>query len=172
MTWFFQSLRTLVPQAWNELTAGWEMEQQAHVLHNLTALLHNGTDAQQRDAAARWNSYEHKIMASMLGIEQTSTPTVVSTHIINKYRLQSHYLSQHCFVSQTQVCAAAQQLTAIPVILIHGAHDWICPPENALRLHAMLPGQAQLRWVARAGHTPQDPTLLVALKQAIAELAI
>ena len=112
-------------------------------------------------------------MATMLGIEQTDHPAVVSTHSpVAKYRIQSHYLSQLCFVSQEQVRAAAQQITTLPITLVHGTHDWICPPENAWRLHAMLPPQAQLRWVARAGHTPQDPALLAALQQAIAEHAI
>lgn len=173
LSWFFQSLRALAPQAWNQLTDGWNLEQQQHVLQNLTALLHNGTVDQQQDAAARWSTYENKIMATMLGIEQTGSTPVVSTHSpVTKYRIQSHYLSQHCFVSQEEVCAAAQQITALPVILVHGTHDWICPPESALRLHTMLPAQAQLRWVVRGGHTPQDPAMLAALKQVIAEYAI
>jgi proline iminopeptidase len=54
-------------------------------------------------------------------------------------------------------------------VLIHGTHDLICPPENALRLAKEMP-HAELRWVERGGHTPTDPAIANALKQAIYEL--
>ena len=169
MIWFFQSLRALAPLAWYRLTQGWDNLEQQHVLQNLTALLHNGTVEQQQDAASRWNDYENQVMAAMLGAQPDLTPSVVSTHIpVIKYRIQAHYLAHNCFVSQEEIMAAARQITA-PVVLLHGTHDWICPPENAFRLQTMLPCHAQLRWVAKASHTPQDPALLTALKQAIAD---
>ena len=171
MIWFFQSLRALAPHAWNRLTAEWDNKQKQQVLQNLTALLHNGTDEQQQNAAARWNEYENQVMAAMLGMHVDNSPSVVSTHAaVTKYRLQSHFLSQNCFVSQEEIAAAARQVS-VPVTMVHGTHDWICPPENALRLQGLI-AHAQLRWVAKASHTPQDPALLAALKQAIAEHVI
>lgn len=169
MIWFFQSLRALIPRAWGQLTHGWDEAQKQQVLQNLTKLLHNGTVAQQQDAAVRWNEYENQIMAAMLGIHENPVQSVVSMQIVlNKYRIQSHYLSQQCFISQHEIEEAAHRIRTVPVIIVHGTHDWICPPTNALRLQAWI-GHAQLRWVARAGHTPQDPALLAALQQAIAD---
>ena len=91
--------------------------------------------------------------------------------MLNKYRLQAHYLTQHCFCSEADLLQACQRLssTAVPVVLVHGTHDLVCPPENALWLQQAMP-HASLRWVEKGGHTPADLGIAAALKQAIAEL--
>ncbi|MGN6389402.1 MAG: alpha/beta fold hydrolase, partial [Burkholderiaceae bacterium] len=54
-------------------------------------------------------------------------------------------------------------------IIVHGTHDWICPPENAMRLARFLP-HAALRWIERGTHTASDPSIAAALRQAAADL--
>jgi proline iminopeptidase len=99
--------------------------------------------------------------------DKDSSPVPIRT--LAKYRLQAHYLSNGCFTSEAELLALAKTLSSIPTVLIHGTHDLICPPENALRLAKEMP-HAQLRWVERGGHTPADPAIASALKQAISEL--
>jgi proline iminopeptidase len=78
-------------------------------------------------------------------------------------------LSNGCFTREAELLTLAKTLSSIPTVLIHGTHDLICPPENALRLAKEMP-HAELRWVERGGHTPADPAIASALKQAISEL--
>lgn len=146
------------------------------------------------DAALRWGRYEGAVMQAMAGKLGTSmaggdrvagTGTGTSTakdagasdgdaaarqRALNKYRLQAHYLTQGCFTSEAQLLAAAARLKDTPVVLVHGTHDLVCPPENALRLQQAMP-RARLHWVEKGGHTPADPGIAAALKQAVAELA-
>ena len=93
----------------------------------------------------------------------------VAERTLAKYRLQAHYLSNGCFTSESELLSIAKSLKNIPTILIHGTHDLICPPENVLRLAREMP-HADLRWVERGGHTPADPAIANALKQAIHKL--
>ncbi len=138
------------------------------------------------EAALRWGRYEGAVMQAMagkLGPSKAGGDTGSVTRAgasdedraarqraLNKYRLQAHYLTQGCFTSEEQLLAAAARLHATPVVLVHGTHDLVCPPENALRLLQAMP-HAQLRWVEKGGHTPADPGVASALTQAIAELA-
>lgn len=146
------------------------------------------------DAALRWGRYEGAVMQAMAGKLGTSmsggdraanTGSGAGTakeagasdgdaasrqRALNKYRLQAHYLTQGCFTSEAQLLAAAARLQDTPVVLVHGTHDLVCPPENALRLQQAMP-HARLHWVEKGGHTPADPGIAAALKQAIAELA-
>jgi proline iminopeptidase len=168
MTWFFQSLRALAPQAWAGLTAGWPPAQKTQVIQYLTSMLQNGAVAEQLDAALRWGKYEDDVMQAMTGSAAVAAPRDAWA-CLAKYLLQAHYLSQGCFVSEGSVLRAARRSAAVPAIAIHGTHDWICPPENALRLQRFMP-HAELRWVAGGTHTPSDPAIGAALRRAIDDL--
>jgi len=173
MAWFFQSLRAMVPQAWADLTQGWSDSEQQHVLKTLSKKLLHESQQSAEDAAARWSRYEDAVMQAMSG-KLSSKPkdndsSSVPTRTLAKYRLQAHYLSNGCFTSETELLTLAKTLISIPTVLIHGTHDLICPPENALKLAKEMP-HAQLRWIERGGHTPADPAITNALKQAISEL--
>ncbi|GAC1548564.1 MAG: prolyl aminopeptidase [Collimonas sp.] len=169
MTWFFQSLQALAPQAWAQLTSGWRREQKDNVLQFLTALLQNGTVAQQRDAATRWRRYENALMQAMTGAPASEGPLEADPAAIAKYMVQSHYLSQGCFASERALFRAARNAATVPAILIHGTRDWICPPENAWRLRRFMP-HAELRWIDGGTHTPADAAIKAALTQAIRDL--
>jgi proline iminopeptidase len=145
------------------------------------------------DAALRWGGYESSVMQAMTGklaSAATGTDGKPGTNsanatngagsgdedaagrqrMLNLYRLQAHYLTRGCFTSEQRLLAAAAQLTDIPVVIVHGTHDLVCPPENALRLQQAMP-HARLHWVEKGGHTPADPAVAAALTEAIAALA-
>lgn len=168
MHWFFQSLAALVPQAWQQLTAGWTMEQKKNVLQSLTSLLHNGTLTEMQDAAQRWNDYETAIMQAMTGLVAPQRAAEIGK-LIGKYRLQSHYLSQGCFLNARAVFRHARAANTIPTVIVHGTHDWICPPENVVCLQRFMP-DAAVRWVEKGTHTTSDPAISMALSSAIRDM--
>ncbi len=51
--WFFQSLRAMVPHAWEQLTLGWDDEQKEQVLDTLSHRLLHGSERDAEDAATR-----------------------------------------------------------------------------------------------------------------------
>ena len=198
LAWFFQSLRAMVPGGWAQMTHGWDESAKTRVLDTLAAALLNrqlcsdddtaqarrDSDTQQAaamDAALRWGRYETAVMQAMAGKLAPATAGAngagsgdddagARQRLLSKYRLQAHYLTQGCFTSEQHLLAAAAQLSDIPVVLVHGTYDLVCPPENALRLKQAMP-HARLHWVERGGHTPADPAVAAALTQAIAALA-
>lgn len=177
MQWFFQDLQALVPAAWQRLTQGWSQVQKACVLDSLSALLLSASVDQQREGAARWGRYEDDLMLAMSGavIAPAQSSVAVNLNVtpsrLHKYRMQAHYLSHHCFVSERQLLRAAHRITTatIPSIIIHGTRDWICPPQNAIRLQRFMP-VADLRWIAGGTHTAGDPLIAAALQQAVADV--
>jgi proline iminopeptidase len=171
MQWFFQSLRAMVPQGWAYLTEGWNDAQKATVLPTLCDALLKGDTAQADDAARRWNAFENAVMSAMAGKIAIShdTSSEVPARVVNKYRLQAHYLSQQCFCTEAALLSAAASMREIPMTIIHGTHDLVCPPENAFKLLAANPA-AKMMWVEKGTHTPADPLIADALKQAIASI--
>lgn len=171
LQWFFHSLRALVPQGWARLTDGWTETQSSDVLGTLGAALRGSDAAQAADAARRWNDYENAVMQAMAGkLDASAGDSEPSPRTLAKYRLQAHYLSNGCFTSEAQLLRNAAALSAVPTVIVHGTHDLICPPENALKLKAAMP-HARLHWVAKGTHTPADAAIARALSEAVASLA-
>ncbi len=168
--WFFQSLRAMVPQAWEEMTLGWQEEQKQQVLATLGKQLLHGSEQEAEDAATRWGAYEEAIMQAMSGkLALPNTPSKASARTIGKYRLQAHYLLNACFTTEIDLIDATKSLANTPTVIVHGSHDLVCPPENAARLAKLIP-HARLHWVPRGGHTPADPLIAAALREAVLEL--
>lgn len=172
MQWFFQSLKSMVPLGWMKMVEGWSDEQQRHVLMTLSGQLLQGTEKEARDAAMRWSAYEDSVMQAMVG--KVAGPAAApspqaSDRMLAKYRLQAHYLSHGCFTSEQTLLDIARGLKHLPVTLIHGTHDLVCPPENATKLSAVMPN-ARLHWISRGGHTPADAGIASALRDAVRDL--
>ncbi|RJG03225.1 prolyl aminopeptidase [Noviherbaspirillum sedimenti] len=166
--WFFQTLQALAPQAWDQLTFGWTASQRSDVFHTLTAMFRSRTLKDCWDAAKRWGHYEESIMHAMAG---RPLPPMGSApeRWLQKYRLQAHYLSNNCFVTERYLFRQARRAKDVPTIIVHGTHDWICPPMNVTRLARFLP-RADVRWVEGGTHAASDPLIAAALRRAIADL--
>jgi len=174
MTWFFQSLQAMVPAGWRRLTDGWSDAEKSNVLATLSHALLSGSDAEANEAARRWGLYEDAVVQAMSGTQSASDTAsddaAATARVLNKFRIQAHYLSQGCFTTETALLESASRLQDVPAILIHGTHDLICPPENAVLLKRVMP-HAVLRWNGKAGHLSTDPAIAQALKEAVKELA-
>ena len=170
LNWFFQLLGAMVPHAWEQLTQGWHEEQRQQVLATLGKQLLHGSEQEAEDAATRWGTYEEAIMQAMSGkLTLPNASSKASARAIGKYRLQAHYLLNACFTCEADLVAATQALAETPTVIVHGSHDLVCPPENAARLAKLMP-HARLHWVPRGGHTPADPLITAALREAVMEL--
>lgn len=168
MKWFFQALAALVPQAWHNLTLGWTAQQKINVLQFLTSVFQNGTPREIENAAQRWYAYEEAVMQAMTGLASAGKSNA-SNDLTAKYRLQSHYLSQDCFLSERAIFRWARASLGVPTVIVHGTHDWICPPENVTRLRRFMP-HATVQWVNKGTHTAFDPLILAALRSAIRDM--
>jgi proline iminopeptidase len=90
----------------------------------------------------------------------------VDDALVAHYRVQSHYLRHGCFLNREDLLEAARGLANMPVALLHGDADLICPPDNARLLQRSLAG-SRLRMIAGAGHDPFHPGMAEALVSAL-----
>lgn len=119
-----------------------------------------------RQAALVW--WRHEM--SMAGATAAAVPEAgVLDRLVLKYRLQAHYLQSECFLGEASFFAACARLAGVPVTLIHGREDRVCPPDGAEAVHACLPG-SRLAWVEGCGHDPFHPAMLAAWRLALSGL--
>ncbi len=83
-------------------------------------------------------------------------------------RIDCHYAANGFFLEDEQLLREATKLKNMPVTIINGRYDMICPPITAWRLHKQLP-QSKLIIVEEAGHSESEPGTTRALLEAVAE---
>lgn len=85
-------------------------------------------------------------------------------------RIEYHYLINDYFLYPRQILSQCSLIATLPVSIIHGRFDMVCPPESAWRLAQALPN-SRLHFVEGAGHSESDPRIASALVEAISQHA-
>ncbi len=164
--WFFQDLAEHCPAAWHALAAGVEEGERSDLLAALMRRLASPDQAEARAAALAWARYESAV-AEPTAPRLPDLPASELDRLTRKYRLQGHYLAAGCFLDEAEFLAGCSALASLPVTLIHGREDRVCPPANAERLHAAIPG-SRLLWIEGCGHQAFNPAMVTAWKAALA----
>ncbi|WP_127996560.1 alpha/beta fold hydrolase [Piscinibacter defluvii] len=136
---------------------------------DLAALAHalHGTDrSAARQAARRWWRAEQQLAGTAPGEPDAAQLDA----LVDRYRVQSHYLRADCFLAESPLLARCAALPQVPTLLLHGSADRICPPAGARLVAAALP-HARLRWVEGAGHDPTHPAMVAAMVRALERFA-
>jgi proline iminopeptidase len=102
--------------------------------------------------------------------DSSSTPAppegVALTALVDRYRVQSHYLAHDCWLTAPPLLDRLTTLPQVPTLLLHADDDRICRPAGAAALHERVP-HSRLRWVAGAGHDPVHPAMASAMLAAL-----
>ena len=152
--------------AWEEFAALAPPLHRRALLPWLARQLASGSHAQCARIAHGWRRYEQlRENGSASGAPATEDDATIS-----RYRIQSHYLLHGCFLAEGALLEAVQHLPAMPVAILHGDGDRVCPPRNASSLHGCLP-ESRLSIVPGAGHDPFHPGMACDLAQALAAYA-
>lgn len=83
-------------------------------------------------------------------------------------RIDCHYATNRCFLEDGQLLRDANKLRDIPVTIINGRYDMVCPPVTAYRLHKRLP-KSKLIIAEEAGHSESEEGTTRALVETVAE---
>ena len=85
--------------------------------------------------------------------------------------LENHYFLHNAWIKPGQLLANAHKLKGIPVTIIHGRYDVVCPLDNATALHNCWP-ESELYIIRDAGHSAVEPGIADALIRATQEMLV
>ncbi len=167
LNWFFDRARSLLPcPALARLAAANGTQ---HLFPCLPrALLDAATPDDARPLMSAWMQWEQTLgscgrVAARIPAADDHAAWSAAWH---KYRVQAHYLLNHCFIGEQALLDIAASLRGIPVCLIHGRADLVCRPRNSRLLQQGLP-DSRLLMVDGVGHDPFAPAMLAALREAV-----
>ncbi|UCH10539.1 MAG: prolyl aminopeptidase [Fidelibacterota bacterium] len=131
----------------------------------LLALVQSQDSTLRAEYSREWARYEFKI--SLLDIRDEVIEYELSKFDPYAFALlENYYMVNDCFLGESQLLENAHRISHIPITLVNGRYDMICPPVTAYRLHQKLPG-SELRIVESAGHWMGERPIKAALLSAM-----
>jgi proline iminopeptidase len=164
--WLWQEgLSRFNPEAYVRYKSLVPKDQQHQILKSYYQMMTSG-DAKKRNLAAaemmRWED---------AGFTMQDYQTTADPESGNWYQgmLEAHYCVHNCFIEDQPIADKLSVLQGMPVYIVNGRYDLLCPPEKAYQLHQAL-SESNLRIVDRAGHASKEPDMVDALVSATDEM--
>jgi proline iminopeptidase len=89
---------------------------------------------------------------------------------VDRCRVQSHYLRHSCWLVDPDLLGLCSRVPPVPVRLLHGSDDRVCPLAGAELAAARLP-RARLQRIDGCGHDPAHPAMVGAMVEALDRFA-
>ncbi len=163
--WWAEGIRRFFPEHWRRFAAHAETSGVDDLLPAYFALLTDEREHVRLAAAVEWHRYE-----GMCNTFMPSSPEKLATararDLVASAQISAHYFLNAVFLEEGWILDNIQAIAHLPVAIIHGRYDIICPVESAFALHKALP-HSTLAIVADAGHSSAEPQLSAALQSAI-----
>jgi proline iminopeptidase len=150
-------VRTHFPEPWARFIGQVPPRHRARPCDWYHRKMHDPDPRVARRYCREWALYE----SSLLSLEVDFDATLKRARgrwVVPIARLEAHYMSRGCFLPKDYILRNAARLRGLPVTIVHGRYDFICPPENAQALHDALPG-SRLHFVT-GGHSSKDPEVV------------
>jgi len=94
--------------------------------------------------------------AGLVSLNDRHLPTPAVDYDPSGSLIEMHYMANHCFMPDRFILDNAAKLT-MPVFIVQGRYDFVCPPSNAYQLHRVVP-HSTLTWIT-SGHTAEHETI-------------
>jgi proline iminopeptidase len=115
-----------------------------------------------------WAAYEIKISGIFLSNEELES-------ILNSFNphafalIESYYMASGCFFDDNQLMNELDKIEDIPLIMVNGRYDMICPPITAYKINSRLP-KSKLIIAESSGHWMGEKPIERELLKAMVEL--
>ncbi|MGB7305850.1 MAG: alpha/beta fold hydrolase [Burkholderiaceae bacterium] len=90
----------------------------------------------------------------------------ISPSMVKRAKIYLHYWANKTFLPNGHLLVNPQGLTDLPVTLVHGESDWICPLSGAQQVADAIES-AQLIVVPGAGHSPYGAPTIQVLRESL-----
>jgi proline iminopeptidase len=137
-------------------------------VHAHYRLMRGGDPTLRRRSLNAWTRWENKISDLVVNEQLLDEQLADRQYVLTHSLFEAHYFAHGCFIDPPLLERAAQ-LQGVPVAIVQGQLDLVCPPASAVALHRALP-DSRLHLIAGAGHSP-NAEVVDALVRAVDDVA-
>ncbi|WP_417455964.1 prolyl aminopeptidase [Kordiimonas sp.] len=160
LDWFYRDgTRSLFPEAWKRFSSMVPTDEQDDLIKAYYKRLTAPEFERERLSFAKeWSLWEGSTVTLVPDDEQRAH-SVDPVFALAFARIEAHYFLNQCFLdSDNHILRDCHKLKDIPVTIIQGRYDAICPPTSAWELAQAMPW-ASLKIVPVAGHSAFEPAI-------------
>lgn len=170
LDWFLRDgASRIFPDEWRRFMDIIPVTEQDDPVHACYQRVH-GSDPIERERFARaWSDWSGRLATYLLPIAPASEPTDAG-RMVDEVRIETHFARYRYFIEENQILDRTGQLPRVPVHIIHGRRDLVCPLESSWALHSAVPA-SELTVVANGGHLAGEPPMTDALLRATDAMA-
>lgn len=161
--WFMTGMGNFFPEAWRRFMDFLPLDEQSDALNAYMQRLNHPDPAVHLPAARVWCGYEEacaRLVPMSLQYESDGPTNLAMA------RIEAHYMVHDGFLRPNQLLAELDRIHHLPLTIVQGRYDVICPPVTAYELAQAWPG-AILRMVADSGHSAMEANTRVVLVEAV-----
>lgn len=153
--WFFQGVRTFLPEAWEEFSNYIPAHKRNNLLKAYYELLTHPDPKIHMPAATVFSKTEGAM--STLLPDPKILEDMQEPHLsLGLARIEAEYMLHHGKLMGETVLKNIDKINFLPCFIIQGRYDMCCPPVSAYELSQAWP-KAELIMVPDAGHAASEP---------------
>jgi len=161
--WFYQSgASNLFPEAWQAYLQPIPLAERHDLITAYYQRLTCEDPAIQLEAAKAWSIWEattSKLIPDPDLQEKCGEDTFATAFA----RIECHYFMNKGFLdTEDQLLRGCDRIQHLPIVIVQGRYDVVCPTISAWELHQCLPN-SELLIIADAGHSITEPGIRSAL---------
>ena len=166
LDWFLDEVKAFFPEAHQTLLDFLPNNKRDDLVKNYSELVFSSDLKISGPASIAWNRFESSLLKLLPQAEENKTLTVEEIqNEIARARVQLHYIKDQCFIDGKKILKEVKQLKDIPITIIQGRYDMVCPPITAYELYQCVP-HANFIMVPDAGHSASEPSMTSELVKA------
>lgn len=166
LQWFYQEgASNIFPDAWEAYLQPIPLEERQDLISAYYRRLTSNDPNIQLEAAKAWSVWE-ATTSKLLPDPELQEKCGEDTFATAFARIECHYFMNKGFLdTEDQLMQGCDRIQHLPIVIVQGRYDVVCPVISAWELHQQLP-QSELQIIADAGHSITEPGIRNALIEA------
>ncbi len=174
IAWFMDGMGRFFPEAERKFlgAAGFDNNPGWQTLLDRYSVIFSGAQGEDAaiEAARVWSAYEATCCTLLPddGLVEDFEGDEIALALA---KLEHHYFVHRCFFEPDQLLGNVKNIAHLPLVIVQGRYDVVCPPVSALALHDAWSG-SKLVIVDDAGHAASEPGIVRELVRAMDQLEL
>ncbi len=144
------------PEVWKRFSNNVPNESNLSIIEFYKEKMLHGNLEEKKHFSYEWSFYEISIYKR--GIKQSEVEEILTRIPYESLSImETHYLSNSCFIKDNYILDNLKEIATIPVKIVHGKDDAICPVIVAIELNLKL-YNCEL-FIVEGGHSDSEPEI-------------
>ena len=154
INWFLYDMGRFFPEAYERFVSHISPAERSDILSAYYRRLTSPSRSIAMAAANHWAAYENSC-ATLRAVLRDGGSSAYTLAL-----LEAHYFLSDCFMPEEYLLGNIHTIRHLPVYIVQGRYDIICPPFSAKKLADIWGDKAKLKLMDNAGHSAFESSIV------------